>query len=123
MRSETTIEPIRPGARVRISEGNDADPKWLVQFGARNGVLGTVVHFRTIPRGRHREAIVQLDRSVVFEDVIGSFLVLRLHDNTTGWESGTTVSVELCDFEPNTHFARCRGRSVTVETAAVCELL
>jgi hypothetical protein len=123
LRFGNATDPILAGARVRIWGGYDTDPKWLVEFGSRAGVLGTVVRFLVVPHSTHREAVVQLDQPVLSDGVIGCHLVLRLRNAGSAWESGETVSIELCDFEPNMRFMRHRSRGVVVETSAICELL
>jgi hypothetical protein len=115
--------PILTGARVRIWGGYDIEPHWLAEHDARSGVLGTVVRFLAVARSVHKEAIVRLDRPLAVGDTIGDYVVLRLRDRLAHWSGGESVTIELCELEPNTRFMRHRERGVIVETAAICELL
>lgn len=122
-RFEHTIEPIKEGARVRIWGGCEAEPFWLPVESVNTGVLGTVVRFLVSQGTLSQEAVVRLDRPLVVEGVIGEFVVLNLCEAFGRWTSGEGVSIELCDFEPNTRFFRKRERGVVVERSAFCELL
>ena len=110
---------LRAGRRMCVWGGYEPAPEWLA---GGVGYFGAFVEF--VPGGRGgRAAVVRLDRSISVGGVTGQLIVIELRDPETGWRSGETVAVDLCDAGLCDAGPLRRGRRVTVESHATVEIL
>jgi hypothetical protein len=121
---------LRPGDRVRVFGGYDADPAWLAADPA--GYRGEVIEF--IPgQGNQPAAVVELDTQLVLPagagavqgtEVRGRYLVLELGHVGADWATPTPrTHVELCDFRPIARSWEERTHGSWVESHATYEVL
>jgi len=107
-------QALSVGDRLRLSGGYDYEPRWLPNG---QSYFGTLVAF--IPgQNAIPAAVVQLDRPINVDEVIGEVLVLELRYKGAMWKETETVHVELCPFFPESRSWQHREKGKWVESHA-----
>ena len=89
---------LRPGDRVRLSGGYDMEPRWL---NGCHSYFGECIGFIPGANGQ-LAAVIRLDRSISFDSMTGSYVVLQLRYVGARWSKHETVHVELFTEPPTT---------------------